>query len=375
MAGCSGGKKPVDELITIDLSKSYPKKELILQDLMDVEYIPLETTDEFVTQGVVRDVGKEYILVTNRNNNGDILIFDRKNGKGIRKINRQGQGPEEYVRPNGIILDEANGEIFVHSEASRKITVYDLYGNFKRRLDFSEDVLYSEAFDYDNDYLICYDDSNWNNQGDSRDSGKAYHVIISKLDGSVTREIFIPFETTNTLKVTDGESVIIGHFPRIRPSHGKWILMDASSDTLYNYAPDGTLTPFIVRAPSPGAMDPAIFLTMGIITDRYYFMGTIQNSFNFKTGNGFRDGELVYDKEENAVFDFDVFNGDYAVKKTVAMTSRSFNREIEDATSIDAYQLVEDYEEGKLKDGKLKDIAATLDEEDNPVIMLKIQKK
>ena len=82
LAGCSGGKQSADDLITIDVSKSYPKKELILQDFMDVEYIPLETNDEFLTQGAVQDVGKEYLLVKNRNNDGDIFIFDRKTGKG-----------------------------------------------------------------------------------------------------------------------------------------------------------------------------------------------------------------------------------------------------------------------------------------------------
>jgi len=37
-----------DELVTINVNKDYPEKELILQDIMDVEYIALETTDEFM---------------------------------------------------------------------------------------------------------------------------------------------------------------------------------------------------------------------------------------------------------------------------------------------------------------------------------------
>ena len=115
MAGCGGNKQSSDELIVVDVTKSYPKKELILQDFMDVEYIALETNDEFLTQGLVMAVGKEYLLVKNRNNDGNLFIFDRKTGKGVRKINRQGQGPEEYVRANGITLDEATGEIFVNS--------------------------------------------------------------------------------------------------------------------------------------------------------------------------------------------------------------------------------------------------------------------
>ena len=58
LAGCGENKQSTDDLITVDVSKSYPKKELVLQDFMDVEYIALETTDEFLTQGLVKDVGK-----------------------------------------------------------------------------------------------------------------------------------------------------------------------------------------------------------------------------------------------------------------------------------------------------------------------------
>ena len=129
LAGCVEYRQSHDDLITVDLSKSYPKKELILQDLMDVEYIALETTDEFLTQGLVQDVGKEYLLVSNRNRDGDIFIFDRKTGKGLRKINRQGQGAEEYAGINRIILDESNDEILVMSPGN-KILVYDLYGEY-----------------------------------------------------------------------------------------------------------------------------------------------------------------------------------------------------------------------------------------------------
>ncbi|MDR3141599.1 MAG: 6-bladed beta-propeller, partial [Tannerellaceae bacterium] len=113
LAGCGENKQSDGDLIIVDVSKSYPEKELILQDFMDVEYIALETNDEFLTQGSVQDAGKEYLLVINRNNDGDIFIFDRKTGKGVRKINRQGQGAEEYAGINGITLDETNGEIFV----------------------------------------------------------------------------------------------------------------------------------------------------------------------------------------------------------------------------------------------------------------------
>lgn len=370
LAGCGENKQSTDDLITVDVSKSYPKKELILQDFMDVEYIALETTDEFLTQGLVKDVGKKCLLVTNRNNDGDIFIFDRKTGKGVRKINRQGPGAEEYTRINEIILDESNGEIFVKSPGN-KILVYDLYGKFKRCLNLDWEV--SSVFDYDKNNLICYDMSDYHNKG--KDRSKAYHVILSKQDGSITREIFIPFKTINAPIVTDGSNFVASYSYQIRLSHGQWTLMDASADTLYNYAPDGTLNPFIIRTPSAHTMQPEVFLYMGIHTDRYYFMETVKNVFNFEKGNGFYTDQLVYDKEEKNLYQVAVYNNDYAEKRTVAMTAKSINREIENVTSLNASPLVEIYKKGQLKDGKLKEIASRLDEEDNPVIMLVKQKK
>ena len=63
LAGCGKDKQSTDELVTINVSKDYPEKELILQDIMDVEYIALETTDEFITHGNVMDVDEKFIIV------------------------------------------------------------------------------------------------------------------------------------------------------------------------------------------------------------------------------------------------------------------------------------------------------------------------
>jgi len=87
LMGCGVDKS--DSLVTVDVTANYPKKELVLQDFMDVEYIPLETTDEFVVKGKITDVGKDILVLTNVRQ-GEILIFDRSTGKGLKKINRRG---------------------------------------------------------------------------------------------------------------------------------------------------------------------------------------------------------------------------------------------------------------------------------------------
>ena len=49
------------ELVTINVETDYPEKELILQDFVDVEYIPLETNDEFINKGWVKAVGNNLL--------------------------------------------------------------------------------------------------------------------------------------------------------------------------------------------------------------------------------------------------------------------------------------------------------------------------
>ena len=114
MFGCKQ-QETVEALMTLDVKADYPEKEWVVQDFLDVEYIPLETNDEFITQGSVKAIGKRFVLVTNLLNDGNIFVFDRKTGKAVRKINRKGQGAEEYAFINGIILDEEKDEMFVNS--------------------------------------------------------------------------------------------------------------------------------------------------------------------------------------------------------------------------------------------------------------------
>ena len=95
-AGC-GTEKEQATMVTVDIATEHSEKEVVLQDFMDVEYIPLETSDEFVTQGSVMDIGDKYLLVKNWANDGDIFVYDRKTGKGIRKINGRDKVPKNIT--------------------------------------------------------------------------------------------------------------------------------------------------------------------------------------------------------------------------------------------------------------------------------------
>lgn len=160
----------------------------------------------------------------------------------------------------------------------------------------------------------------------------------------------------------------------IIPLSGKWVLVEQSSDTVYTYQPDHTMTPIIARTPSVQSTTPEVFLFPGILTDRYYFMEALKREYDFKTDEGFPTKDLLYDKKTHSLFEYTVYNNDYSTKTPVNMKTFPVSNEIASCQSLDIQQLMEDYEQGKLK-GRLKEIASQLNEESNPVIMLIKHKK
>ena len=379
MAGCGGGKQSSqgDGIITVDVRASYPKKELILQDFMDVEYIVLETNDEFLNQGIVMAIGKQIIAVKNNIRDGDIFLYNR-NGKALRKINRMGQGGEEYTNISSITLDEDNEEMFVND--TKKILVYDLYGKFKRSFRSS----YSQIYNFDREGFICHDTSF---DIDVEETDKPPFVIISKQDGSILKEIQSACQQKRPDRVIIRHNDIVVHsytsnFPStsIIPWHESWILTVYSSDTVFNYLPDHSMTPFIVRTPSIQSNNPAALLSLGILTEHYWFLQTEKTEPEV-TGTTMADTRvfwpktfLMYDRQEKVIYEYTVYNDDFFNQITVNMSQCTLNDAIACQQKIEAYQLVEAYEKGELK-GRLKEIAAELDAEDNPVIMLIKYKK
>ena len=374
MTSCGSDNTSTDGFITVDVTKSSysPKKELILQDFMDVEYIPLETNDEFINHGYVQAIGKKYIIVRNYNNDGDIFVYDR-NGKAICKINRKGQGGEEYISCRSVTLDEENEELFINDFLARKITVYDLKGNFKRSFKQKQEgdtQFYLDIIDYDKDNLICYDECN----------ADIPFLLVSKQDGSITKEIITPFKEKKlfhqVLRYEGGaRGANPGLYSRIIPYNNNWILIEPSSDTIYTLMPDCSLRPFIVKTPPVHTMNPEFYLILRLISDRYYFMESVKNVYDFRKREGFPRTYFMYDTQEKDFFSYIIYNGDYSYKRELYMVMFTpINAKGELCATIDAFDLGKDYKEGKLK-GKLKDIAAKLGEDDNRVIMLVKPKK
>ena len=365
-ASCQQQEKE-QELITVDVAASVPEKELSVQDFMDVEYVPLETNDDFLVPNNVAAIGESYIVMRSRRNEGTLYFFDRHSGKALHKFNHRGQGPEEYAYVTGVILDEENQEVFINDAVTAKMTVYDLQGNFKRSFAHRDGGYYMTAVSYDSNHLIVYDASQMNKGGEPRD--KNYYLIISKANGSVTDEVPLPYETIKSTVVTNGEVTAAFSVEAIVPYQDDFLICEASTDTIYRYTRQHKLIPFMAMEPTE---NPEQVLAMGASTRRYQFMTIFRKELLMPEMKIPSKG-LVYDKVERQLYDMSVYNDDFKDPKSVGINETTGNSKSYYAT-INADKIAEAYEEGKLQ-GSLLDIAASIDEEDNPVLMFMKEKR
>lgn len=367
LASCTGEKKEKDSFITVDVTASYPEKDLVLQDFMDVEYVPLETSDEFLSQGRISYVGENIIVAANKRQ-GDILLFERATGKGIRKINHKGFGPEEYIMPYNVILFEDKNEMFVNDGPTSKIQVYDLEGNYKRTIKYKQGALVSLLLDFNDEYFLSQ------NVFDPimQDAGETF-IYLSKKDGTMTN-IKVPYQKRLSVIMAkvfpDGSTQAA--FPEnsdfIDPFQDGWLLTEPSADTIYFYKADRSLKPFIVRTPSVQTMSPEVFLFPGVLTDDYYFMQSVTKEYDFDKNEGMPSTPLVYDVAEQKIYKYTVHNADYEDREE-NLSKQNVSNKLAFYQALPADELIEAQEDGKLK-GKLSDIATHLDIEDNPVVMI-----
>ena len=341
LMGC-GNKEQAAPWTNIDLSGSIPKEERILQDLFEIEYVALETTDSFLTRGFIEAVSQHF-LITYDYNEGCLSLFDRTTGKGIRQIKRQGQGPEEFTSPSNVIIDEKREELFISDYSLRKILIYDMKGNFKRSFKTV--------------------DENY------------YHLLISKQDGSPAKEIRFPIDQVETPIFTHGKLTSTPFFYLTVPYGDRWALTVTSSDTIYRYDADGSAHPLIVRTPSIHGMDPQVFLYPTILTDRYYFLRAQKKEFDLETMKGFPTQMLLYDTREKRLVEYTLTNADMEDGPDIDLYSvMPKGKEVLACLTLQAPDLVEAREAGKLK-GELQRVANRLDEESNPVIALLKEKR
>jgi hypothetical protein len=364
----------------INLSGKLPGKEIHLREIADIEYIALETTDDVLLgrMPIVAHLSDNYIVLWGFGI-GTISVFDRA-GRIVSHFNRIGQGPHEYISITGagIVFDEKNREIFVPDTFTDRILVYSITGEYKRTLRVDPRFnagTHSTVFSFDDETLLIYDAP-----FPGRDNERPF-MLLSKKDGGVvyTLNISLPdrIQTREFVSIeVDGQpfttSIMID--PANHRRFGTdFVIADISSDTMYKFTQNRELTPWLVRTPSVHASKPRAVWTPLLTTDRLMFIQ--KSTFDFaaeQRGQRAPDVTLMYEFETGQLSTVTSFvNDDFPTNRRgwrIDFVSHTTG-EGEVVNLFQAANLRMAYEDNLLK-GELRDLTATIEEDDNPVLMI-----
>ena len=121
LASCGGGSQKTSDGMTISMKTNAPVEELI----KDATLIPLETTDDCLLGDLLKIHESDGRLYIQDSRKSAVFVFDLS-GKFLYKIERRGEGPEEYLEVSD--FDVMDGVIYVLSISNKRILAYDENG-------------------------------------------------------------------------------------------------------------------------------------------------------------------------------------------------------------------------------------------------------
>lgn len=378
LVGCASNLSFNSSLGMINLSGDYPTRRVDLKEIADVEYVPLETTDSSLLTRMcsVYSISDNYIITYDMYS-GDIFVFNRL-GRFLRKINKLGNGPGEYVNLSGLVVDFKTEEFLVRDYPRKKVHIYSFDGVYKRSFPWMIANLIP-WYNLNKDYLIGYHDSYLYKTLRCEDTHPFY--LMSKKDGKLTPlNLTVPNGISSTLtaikeKLSSGETYI--DMPSL-PIHTllkngeEALIAEFSLDTLYSFK-EGLLLPIAVRTPSAQSTTPPTIIAPELYTDSILFFRVI--SMYYDKSNSFKPYDeavkLIWNRKTNLVENWEIFNSDIdtpTARLPLAWLDNFANSNM-GLLFYSAETVIKLYNEGKLK-GKLKEIASKLDEEDNYVLVI-----
>lgn len=359
-------------LVTLDVTKDYPEKKIVLQDLADVKYIPLETKKNALLPNSAGCLG--YVsdsLIVARTSDNEIVLF---NGDGsVRSSFRHvGQGSKEYQYIIGMAVDPKAQEIFIVDYLLKyRMQVYSFTGQYKRTLPIPYKMILNSLQDFSADCLLACDMDV--NQGISN-RAKPY-MLLSKKTGEIVKELDIHFtkRMSNRMSKPFGEnqtiSAALGYDPIVR-CKDSYVIGDLSADTIYTYTSQGVLSPMLVRTPPVLSMETPKVLLPDYRAGSYFFFYLVDFEFDFETRTGFPDKYMVYDYAAGKTYVCKLVNRDCEEQEIQlgdgGVTNKAWNTA---CYTIPSSMLIEQSEAGKVH-GLLKEIAAGRTDDDNPVLVI-----
>ncbi|MDR0962620.1 MAG: 6-bladed beta-propeller [Mediterranea sp.] len=385
---CTPNKKD-NGIITVDIVKNYPQKIISLDDIADISYLsPSSDSIDFLFRGRVLCVTSNNIITCD-NRTGTVLFFSM-NGTPKHRFNHQGSGPQEYGHIKLAVYDEKEDELYLAiGRGGNKINVYTSVGQYKRTLSLPSGTILSELFLFDDESLLLYDSHKLqdasNQQYDemtnefvtytvNKDVYEKNFVRISRKDGGLLSYLNVP--ENDAVKLVTGThfqgqwvSQILRTTRLLKKEQG-YLVYNPETDTIYHCDKSLQLTAVMTQTPPVSSQEPMISMNIFFDVGNYQFIEVFTVKMVIGTPRC-PSIMLVRDKNAGSLYTAKVIMNDYQGKE-VDISPRIMNLSDEPQVGLIEFSLMELQKAlaaGKLS-GKLKELVASLDEEDSDVYAL-----
>lgn len=365
----------------IDLTKQYPKKDILLQEIANVAYISLNGKDApLIGRPSIGYVSQECLILYDIFT-GDVFVLG-KDGNCRSHFNQKGNSGKEYLRIDHLTYDPKKREIYIlDAFGTNGILVYTETGKFVRSFPEQSRQYIQEIYDFDEQTLLAYcmpsriDANNPNHTNP--------YLFLSKQDGKIDSRLNLHFRDRHTSKKsipTDAGalSIVIWTSDYSTKYGNEFVIADISADTLYSLFKGRSLTPILTRTPSIQRQNPLIAWSVGLKTDQFILISASEYDFeaikkaamNNRPAPQQKPNSYLFYIKNHEIVTPNFINTDWSSKSaSVGMRQVSMDEKNMSVTIIYAEKLTAALEKGELK-GKLKEVAQTLTPDDNPVLMV-----
>ena len=366
---CTSQPQSTTGIPVVDFEKEYPQKDLLVSENADVEYVRLETTDEVLLDGLAGlylSVTDRYI-VTNNSKEGRIFVFNRQ-GKHLYNFMRKGNSGEEFMYAKKVRVDDKAEEIFV-LDARNKVLVYTLDGKFKRVLDLPKDMRADDLWNYDDEWLLSYDNYNLDREGLT--CAEQPFFLISKKDGQVKR---IGVNAKDRIgpriyfEKNGQRGVMAVSMNYIYKNGDEFVLSELGNDTVFMLKND-EISPLLVR--TPGSKDKDVRSMMSAPLKLGDYIEVVEAPKELKMESGKIETKSVYlNLKTGECFDLNLKDDVNFVEPSAVRSSEYVEAPKNHILSMpNTDRLFRWKEEGKLK-GKLAEMVDEMKEDDNPILII-----
>lgn len=282
------------------------------------------------------------------------IIFDMGSGQVLSLLEKQGQGPEEYVQMAGLAVDNKAGTCNVlTSESPSKIKTYSYNGDYLGEVQVPDKIhAASQSFMLHNDSCYFVEQSSVRRVllGETNDPLDSMpYLLINRNTGEVTQ---LPIERSDPKicrrYVPKSPSAFVANMTLpIQSVHGgesRIIISEFSHDTIFAIT-DGVVEPIAVKKNWNRDHDDSDLVSVLYAGSRYMIFELLRketdHSMETVSGNDSKSGTYIYDRENREFHRYDdpgwfESNGYlYTLKPVYKLMDEADNGEIKDPKLLD----------------------------------------